>query len=317
MTNFDFKVSVIIPLFNAEKYIKDAVESALSLTEVGEIIIVDDGSKDNSYEIAINLSNIYSSVKVYSHFGNKNLGPAATRNFGIKNASCMYISFLDADDIYQKNRFICSKEIFLTQPLTEVVYACSHTIFLNEEGKKKYYNYEESHIYTLFKKVETKDLFKTLLFYGYGRIHTSAITIKVSALNKTGLFNENLLWGEDTEFWLRLAYETNMVPGELESPVSLRRIHDNNLVHQVDKAKFYENEIYHSLFDWASKNNLNFEIKNNIYNAHRLFTDSENSNQIVGFIKFCNRHLYIIFDIFFYKKIFLIVQNFLNIERRF
>jgi glycosyltransferase involved in cell wall biosynthesis len=308
MTNFDFKVSVIIPLFNAEKYIRDAVESALSLTEVGEIIIVDDGSTDNSYDIAINLSTIYSSVKVYSHSGNKNLGPAATRNLGIRSANCMYISFLDADDIYQKNRFKCSKEIFLTQPQAEVVYACSHTIFLNEEGKKRYYNYEESHIYTLFKKIDAKDLFKALLFYGYGRIHTSAITIKVSALIKTGLFNETLLWGEDTELWLRLAYKTNMVPGDLENPVSLRRIHNNNLVHQVDKAKHYEKEIYHSLFDWASKNKLDFETKNNIYNALGLITDAGGSKQTIRLIKFCHRHLYLIFDIFFYKKIILLLN---------
>lgn len=91
------RVSVIIPVYNREKYIEEAVKSVLaqSLKDF-EIIIVDDGSTDSTVQICRRLSERDERIRLFSsgHFG-----VSAARNKGIKNSSGDYIFFLDSDDI--------------------------------------------------------------------------------------------------------------------------------------------------------------------------------------------------------------------------
>ena len=107
-----FKVSIIIPLYNREKFITRAVESCIYLPQTGEIIIVDDGSTDKSLNIALELARKYPNVKVIQHPDKKNHGRSAARNLGIKTAKFEYISFLDSDDWYLPNRFESEETIF-------------------------------------------------------------------------------------------------------------------------------------------------------------------------------------------------------------
>lgn len=95
-------VSVVIPLYNAEKYIAAALESVFkqSYTPL-EVVIVDDGSKDNSVEIVNKLESDIIKLKLVQQ---ENLGPAAARNRGVQEASGRWIAFLDADDIWQNNK---------------------------------------------------------------------------------------------------------------------------------------------------------------------------------------------------------------------
>ena len=97
------KVSVVIPVYNSEKYLLKAIESIIKQNLKGiEIIIVDDGSTDNSKSIAEGLAKKYENIKIISQ---ENAGPGAARNKGIKIASGEYITFLDADDYYPNNIF--------------------------------------------------------------------------------------------------------------------------------------------------------------------------------------------------------------------
>lgn len=89
-------ISVIIPVYNKEDYISDCVNSVLNQTyENYEIIIVDDGSTDNSYDICKDYSNRYKCVRLFHQANN---GPAAARNFALQHSSGEYVVFLDADD---------------------------------------------------------------------------------------------------------------------------------------------------------------------------------------------------------------------------
>src|SRR5690554_4082261 len=101
----DPQVSVIIPVYNAANFVTQAVESAVVLGEVGEVIVVEDGSPDNALDICRELADKYSKVKLFQHPNGENRGPGASRNLGIMNASFDFISFLDADDWYLPNRF--------------------------------------------------------------------------------------------------------------------------------------------------------------------------------------------------------------------
>ena len=101
MKNYD--ISVIIPLYNCEKYINKAIKSLLNQTydfRKIEVLLINDGSSDTSLEIAKNYAKKYSNIKVFSH---ENKGVSYTRNVGLKNALGAYITFLDADDYISNN----------------------------------------------------------------------------------------------------------------------------------------------------------------------------------------------------------------------
>ena len=94
-------ISIIIPVYNSENYLKKCIDSVLSQTYKDiEVIIVNDGSKDNSDKICKNYADQDSRIKYYSQ---KNSGVSVTRNNGIKYSSGAYIAFLDSDDYIESN----------------------------------------------------------------------------------------------------------------------------------------------------------------------------------------------------------------------
>ncbi len=96
-------LSFIIPVYNGEKYIEDCVDSVLNLNfNEFEIIIINDGSKDNTLKICNKLSGNIGNIKVFSI---ENSGQGIARNYGIKKASGNYIAFIDADDTVVKKGF--------------------------------------------------------------------------------------------------------------------------------------------------------------------------------------------------------------------
>lgn len=92
------EISVIMPAYNAEKSITESIESVLNQTyQDFELIIINDGSKDNTLEICKRFTKAYSNIKLINQ---KNKGVSAARNCGIKNADGKYIMFIDSDDTY-------------------------------------------------------------------------------------------------------------------------------------------------------------------------------------------------------------------------
>lgn len=93
------KVSVIIPMYNSEKYIKNTINSVIEQTfNDWELIVVDDGSSDNSIEVAKSFND--ERIRLIESL---NGGASSARNIGIDNASGEYITFLDSDDLYDRN----------------------------------------------------------------------------------------------------------------------------------------------------------------------------------------------------------------------
>ncbi|MEH7613820.1 glycosyltransferase, partial [Gottfriedia acidiceleris] len=98
-----YSLSVILINFNNEMFIKDTIESVINQRMNNlELIIVDDGSTDGSLEISRNFTERHSNVKLISQ---KNSGPSAARNTGIKEATGKYITFLDSDDLAIKGAY--------------------------------------------------------------------------------------------------------------------------------------------------------------------------------------------------------------------
>ena len=104
------KISVIVPVFNASKTIKKCIESILNQTSpVFEIVLVNDGSTDNSEQVIKKYKEKYDNIKYYSK---ENSGVANTRNYGIEKATGDYILFIDSDDYIEQDLIEkCSKYI--------------------------------------------------------------------------------------------------------------------------------------------------------------------------------------------------------------
>lgn len=96
-------ISIITPNYNCERFIESTIKSVLAQTYVNwEMIIVDDCSTDNSYEIALNYAKQDSRIKVFRN--EINSGAAISRNFALDNAKGNYIAFLDSDDLWEPNK---------------------------------------------------------------------------------------------------------------------------------------------------------------------------------------------------------------------
>lgn len=97
------KVSIITPVYNAQEYIANCIESVLGQTyQNWELILVDDCSMDDSVSILMEYKNIDPRIKLY--VSEKNIGAGAARNLGIKSAKGRYLAFLDIDDFWHKDK---------------------------------------------------------------------------------------------------------------------------------------------------------------------------------------------------------------------
>lgn len=242
----EFKVTVIIPVYNAEKFLEKAVKSALSLSAVGEIILIEDNSPDNSLEICRELETLSEKIKLFRHPNGENRGAGASRNLGLEKANFEYVAFLDADDWYLPNRFKKAKTLF-EDPEVDGVYEPIGTWFYEQEGAlfgKKISKEKGDQIVTFLKKpVKSEDLFFSLLSQSNGNFSTDGITIRQSLVKKVGFFSTELKLHQDTEYWIRCAYYGTLIAPEDPEVVAIRGVHDENRINSVNfysKAKFYK-----------------------------------------------------------------------------
>ena len=275
------KVSVIIPVYNTADYLEESVNSALMQKQTGEIILIDDCSTDNSANICRTLSVNYEKVKFYSM--PENSGCPAARNKGLEAASKEFVSFLDADDIYLENRFDNAEKIFKNDQTADGVYDAAGTLFETEEDKKNWFAIGGTALTTLEKPVPPEKLFDTLIFGRIGSLQTNAVTFKRSAFNKTGFFEEKLLLTQDTHMWLKMAAVNKILPGDINNPVALRRVHNKNRFAKAspDKIFRYRKILWETLKSWAVANKLEDKKTINIdfmEYFHNVFEDEKKEN---------------------------------------
>ena len=253
------KISVIIPVYNAEKYVTNAVESALQFDEVFEVILVEDQSPDNALEVCKALAEKHEKVKLFQHPDRGNHGAGASRNLGIKAASGEYIAFLDADDFYLPNRFYAEKEFF-KNPDVDGVYGAIGVHYWSEKAKEQYFNIYQDKLTTVYKNHPARDVFPGLIGMrgSFGLFSIDALTIRKSALKKMDtLMKTDLKLHQDTDFLMRLAFYTKLYPGILDQPVAVRGVHESNRISQVDSGKVKPAStrvlLWNHLQNWAEK----------------------------------------------------------------
>jgi glycosyltransferase involved in cell wall biosynthesis len=228
----DMQVSVIIPVFNAGRFVRQAVESALAQPETAEVILVEDGSPDNSLEVCQQLAAEYPAVHLYRHPDGKNHGAGATRNLAIRNSTCEYIAFLDADDYFLPGRFTVACQLFESHAEIDGVYEAIGMHIENEAGAQRWSVAERSDapMHTMNKKVPPEMLFETLVSARHGDFSIDGLVVKRSAIEKSGYMDEELPLHQDSALIYKLAGVARLVPGNLEQPVACWRVHDQNRI---------------------------------------------------------------------------------------
>lgn len=233
------KISVIIPVYNAEKFVTNAVESALQFDEVFEVILVEDKSPDNALEVCKTLAKKHEKVKLFQHPDKGNHGAGASRNVGMSNATGDFIAFLDADDFFLPNRFDAERELF-KNPDVDGVYGAIGVHYWSEKAKEQYFNIYQDKLTTVYKNHPAKDVFPGLIGMrgSFGLFSIDALTIRKSALDKMdALMKTDLKLHQDTDFLMRLAFYTKLYPGILDQPVAVRGVHESNRISQLDSGK--------------------------------------------------------------------------------
>lgn len=263
-------ISVIIPVYNAEPFLRKAVASALQFNDVKEVILIEDNSPDKALEICKELVKEDKRVKLFQHPNNENRGAGPSRNLGMKHATQEYIAFLDADDFYLPNRFEKDKIVFEKHTDADGVYNAIGVHFYSEKAEKKFNktfsNKDGSEfLTTVNKKVEPKDLFEVLLNMNgenIGYFSIDGFTIKKETLEtlRNDWFKAELRVHQDTDFLWRLAYYGKLYAGNISTATAMRGVHEENRItaNEKDIFKKIHNRylMYSTLYQWAKKEKI-------------------------------------------------------------
>ena len=220
------QVSVVIPVYNAAGFIRAAVESALVQPEVQEIVLVEDGSRDDTYRICHELTQ-NQRVRLLRHPDNANHGAAASRNLGIRNATMPFIAFLDADDTYEYSRFEVAKRIFAEHADADGVHEMIGVHFHDSDGQGKVIHPSQSRTGITI-PVIPEQLFRVLATGKHGHISLDGLVIRQSAIDPDNLLDPTLKLSEDSDFILRLAASRRIYGGDLSRLVAKRGVHGQN-----------------------------------------------------------------------------------------
>jgi len=197
MNNNRPAVSVIVPTYNRAHLLGRAIESVLNQTYKDfELIVVDDGSKDNTKELVMR----FSDKRIRYICLEKNIGAAAARNRGIQAAQGDYIAFQDADDEWLPEKLEKQTRVFNTAS-SDVGYAYTDMWYVFRDGKKQYWH---SPAISKGRIINEKNL-----DYQVHRLGIQATIIKKRCFEKIGVFDERFPRFIDLEFFVRLAKHFN------------------------------------------------------------------------------------------------------------
>jgi glycosyltransferase involved in cell wall biosynthesis len=251
-----FSISVIIPAYNVEQFIETAIVSALKQPDVDEVIVVDDGSADNTLQIIRDLQLSNTKIKIYHHKNHINKGRSAARNLGIQKATSDFIAFLDADDFYLPNRFTNDKKIFQDNIECEGVYNAVGFHFYREATDDEKLNLKLS---TVSQTIQPEELFDAVICSKYGYLHLNGLTVKKSVFDAVGFFNESLMVAEDSDIIFKMTLKCCLQSGIIKEPLAKRGIHEENIFTRTDLYKKYNNKLYESVIKFSFENNISIK----------------------------------------------------------
>ncbi len=254
-------VSVIIPSYNGSEYLPDTLDSVLKQTYTDyEIIIVDDGSSDDTKEVVERYQRKF--PKKIKYIYQKNAGPASARNNGIRNSSGEFIAFVDCDDIWVPEKLEVQVDYLRKYPQYGFVF--SDVFALDEDGKV-------GKNMMRFKHPESGDIFYSLLKENF--VMTLTLVARRKCIEKVNGFleDQSIFTSEDHYCWLKMAnyYEGAYIymplahyrirQGSLSSKAVTLRENDLRVIEMIidEFPDRYESGVSHYK---KAKSNLYYEI---------------------------------------------------------
>ena len=236
------KVSVIIPTYNRAELLPLAVKSVLEQTfQDFEIIIVDDASTDNTEEIVNSLSD--KRIKYILHETNK--GESWTRNTGLKNGKGEYIAWLDDDDEWLSDKL--QRQVAILDHSSKEVGGV-YTGQVNIDGTT-------GRVLSTRLASKRGNLFTELLSGGC-YIAPSSLMLRTSCIEKVGWFDKSIIFGPDTDMWVRIAKEFQFEC--IEEPLTKYRIHEKRLSTNFDRLIEGRGKFLEKYDQWYKKHPKSF-----------------------------------------------------------
>ena len=231
------KISVIIPVHNTEKYIKDCLQSVIGQNFMDvEIICIDDGSVDSSGMILNEYKKQYRNIKVIHQ---KCQGPSVARNNGLKNAKGKYVLFLDSDDMYEEEAFSKLYSI-AEQEHTDLVLFDGYSIYETDRLEKEHLVYKKSYSRekTYGKREKAIEFFSE--FYKKGEFSVSPCFLlyrrefleQHKLLFYPGILHEDNLFVFTTFLMAGISYHT-------AAQYYIRRVRENSIMTQNKTFKHF------------------------------------------------------------------------------
>ncbi|MFO1444438.1 glycosyltransferase [Bacillus sp. Bva_UNVM-123] len=226
-------VSIIIPVYNTEKFIEEAIDSVFRQSYKNiELIVVDDASSDRSREIIERkFIEIKGTIPTYYYYFQENRGPSAARNFGVEKAKGKYIAFLDADDLYYLDKVKCQVEFLEHNPEVDIVYNDVQVV----DAQLKKLNVLQS-----IGNFSDKETFLTNLFFRQIVPAPASMMLRKKCFEQVQ-YNEELIHAEDYDFLINLA--KNFTFGYESGSYYICRRHDKNLTNNHMKQVTAEKKI--------------------------------------------------------------------------
>jgi glycosyltransferase involved in cell wall biosynthesis len=220
-------ISVIIPAYNATRFIRETVESVLQQTlPPDEVLVIDDGSTDDTASIAESFG---PPVRVIRRH---NVKLAATRNFGVQEARSEWVAFLDADDLWQSNKLERQMEELSRHPEADLCYT-GRVLLLQE--------LETTRLGKVVPVPPADEIRQAL--YRNTTFLPSSVMVRRSAFLAIGGHDTKFKSVEDWDTWLRLLHAGTKFAACPE-PLMLYRIHSNSTSHNAIPALLEAKEIY-------------------------------------------------------------------------
>ena len=247
------QISVIIPVYKAERFLTDAIASALSQEETAEIILIEDGSPDHSLEVCTHFAENHPNIRLLRHPNGQNKGASASRNLGMRNARFPFIAFLDADDMYLENRFSKTREVFDTYPDADGVHESIGVRYYDESMREMHVERVGRETTGVIKFIHPIQLFRTLATGKFGHIHLNGLVLKRESLDESLYFDPELTQCEDSDLMFQLASCKKLYSGDLSRVVAQRGVHPENRVFDQEetiefKRKYLKKCIDHNFY---------------------------------------------------------------------
>ncbi|MGE5455585.1 MAG: glycosyltransferase family 2 protein [Ignavibacteriales bacterium] len=280
-TIFNPKVSIIIPVYNGEKYLGQAIDSALSQTYKNiEIIVVNDGSNDDgaTEKIAKSYKNRIRYLK------KENGGVSSALNYGIKNMTGEYFAWLSHDDIYLPNNIETHIEYLANISDRNVV---TYTNF-NIVDKDLNILLDQTVTCNLhcfdYKMTKLKPEYALL----QGEINGGSVLISKKILDEVGLFNEKLRISQEREMWSRIMPKYRFV--SIPIATTLIRSHGEQVTNTNEKVIIETNEARKKIID-----NIPDEVKINLegsmYNFYTVMRRFYSNNCITEMVEYIDKKI--------------------------